>query len=126
MKNTINKLFVFFVALLLTNSMVAQEDFKLPEYTKIQLKNGLTIYLMERHEVPLIQFTAVFPAGAVNDTKDKSGLAAVTADALVLSKYFIWCRKRICLFGFIFYEKGSKSGNGYLKRCAFKSNVSYG
>jgi len=84
MKNTINKLFVFFVALLLTNSIVAQEDFKLPEYTKIQLKNGLTIYLMERHEVPLIQFTAVFPAGAVNDTKEKSGLAAVTADALVL------------------------------------------
>ncbi|SMC73804.1 M16 family metallopeptidase [Cellulophaga tyrosinoxydans] len=84
MKNTINKLFVFFVALLLTNSIVAQEDFKLPEYTKIQLKNGLTIYLMERHEVPLIQFTAVFPAGAVNDVKEKSGLAAVTADALVL------------------------------------------
>ena len=79
-----NKLSVVFAALMLTNTLTAQEDFKLPEYTKFQLKNGLTVYLMERHEVPLIQFTAVFPAGAINDTKEKSGLAAVTADALVL------------------------------------------
>lgn len=84
MKNIINKLIVVLVALLLTNTISAQEDFKLPEYTKFQLKNGLTVYLMERHEVPLIQFTAVFPAGAINDTKEKSGIAAVTADALVL------------------------------------------
>lgn len=56
-------------------------SFALPAYEKIKLKNGLTVYLMEHHGVPLIYVSAVFPAGAVNDD-DKSGLAYLTAEAL--------------------------------------------
>jgi len=57
-------------------------QFKLPEYEKTILENGITLYLMEQHEVPLIYVSAVFPAGAIWD-ETQSGLAAFTADALL-------------------------------------------
>jgi len=56
-------------------------SFTLPAYEKIKLKNELTVYLMEHHEVPLIYVSAVFPAGAMRDG-GKSGLAYLTAEAL--------------------------------------------
>ena len=67
--------------LLLTIAASAQ-TFKLPQYQKFTLKNGLTVYLMEQHEVPLINVSAVFNAGAVQDG-NRYGLANMTADALV-------------------------------------------
>lgn len=57
-------------------------DFELPKYEKFTLKNGLTIYLMEQHEVPLINISGKFMAGAINDT-DKLGLANMTASSLM-------------------------------------------
>jgi zinc protease len=57
-------------------------QFQLPEYEKYTLPNGLTLYLMEQHEVPLIYVNAIFPAGAVWDG-EQNGLAALTADALL-------------------------------------------
>ena len=67
--------------LLLTNVTVAQ-TFKLPAYQKFTLKNGMTVYLMEQHEVPLINVSAVFDAGAVQDGT-RYGLANMTVDALL-------------------------------------------
>ena len=58
------------------------EGFQLPKYEKVVLKNGLTLFLMEQHEVPLIYASMVFPAGAVKDGS-KSGLASLTANALL-------------------------------------------
>tara|TARA_R110002051_G_scaffold209115_1_gene275035 strand:- start:2438 stop:3829 length:1392 start_codon:yes stop_codon:yes gene_type:complete len=84
MKLYIKRLIIVAFVVLLGNNISAQQDFKLPEYTKFKLKNGLTVYLMEQHEVPLIQFTSVFPAGAIYDTKEKSGLAGITAESLLL------------------------------------------
>lgn len=55
--------------------------FKLPKYEKVVLKNGLTVYLMEQHEVPMIYVSAVFPAGAIYDNQ-QNGLAFMTASAL--------------------------------------------
>ncbi len=59
----------------------AQFAFKLPAYQKYTLSNGLTIYLMEKHEVPIIGVSAILPAGAIYDDSN-SGLASFTADAL--------------------------------------------
>lgn len=70
-----------FMGLLLTASLSAGE-FKLPKYKKVTLNNGLTVYLMERHEVPLVSLSAVFPAGAVEDG-EHYGLASMTAEALL-------------------------------------------
>jgi predicted Zn-dependent peptidase len=54
----------------------------LPEYEKHILNNGLTLYLMEQHEVPLVYISAVFPAGAIWDGV-QNGLADFTAEALL-------------------------------------------
>lgn len=55
--------------------------FKVPAYEKFTLTNGLTIYLMEQHEVPIISISAVIPAGAIYDGS-RSGLASLTATGL--------------------------------------------
>jgi len=73
---------LFTVLVFITFSASAQDNFKVPKYEKFKLKNGLTIYLMEQHEVPLINVSAVFDAGSINDG-DQYGLANLTADALV-------------------------------------------
>jgi len=56
-------------------------QFKLPQYEKFKLANGLTIYLMEKHDVPLISLSVVFDAGTVRDGK-YPGIASFTAEAL--------------------------------------------
>ncbi len=58
-------------------------DFRLPAFETARLPNGLTVYLMERHEVPLVAVRAVIKAGSVNDAK-QAGLSNLTGDALLL------------------------------------------
>src|SRR3990170_3914028 len=69
------------IILIVVLSSMTFAQFKLPAYEKHTLQNGLTLYLMEQHEVPLIYVSAIFPAGAIWD-KEQSGLDAFTADAL--------------------------------------------
>lgn len=75
------------IVLMLSGAASAQ-TFKVPPFQKVKLKNGLTVYLMEQHEVPLINVSVVFDAGAVQDG-NRYGLANMTADALLFgsSKY---------------------------------------
>lgn len=68
------------VILFWANKIEAQE-FKLPAYEKFKLKNGLTVFLMERHEVPLIDLSIIIPIGYSFDG-EKSGLANLTAHGL--------------------------------------------
>jgi predicted Zn-dependent peptidase len=83
MKNTILFPFALLSLLVLLPGLAAGQEtaFRLPRYEKVKLKNGLTVYLMEQHEVPLVYVTAVFPAGAVHDG-NQAGLAFLTAEAL--------------------------------------------
>ena len=80
-------LLTYISALFIMGASWAQ-TFKVPPYQKFTLKNGLTVYLMEQHEVPLITISAVFDAGAVQDGT-RYGLANMTAEALLFgsSKY---------------------------------------
>lgn len=71
------------VAAALCSSFVAMAGYKLPEYQKVTLDNGLTIYLMEQHEVPMVDVNLVVKAGAINDG-DKPGLNAITVGAMEL------------------------------------------
>jgi len=57
-------------------------ELKLPPYKRVKLENGMTLLLMEQHEVPLISFSVVIRSGAVVDPPGKEGLAAVTAELL--------------------------------------------
>ena len=81
------KLFMQFtqVALLgcsLVVATVQAADFRLPAYEKVVLENGLTLYLLPQHEVPLVTAKVVVKAGAIYD--DKAGLAHLTAQSLLL------------------------------------------
>jgi predicted Zn-dependent peptidase len=72
----------FFLLMVFPLAVLAQQaKFKLPAYEKFKLPNGLTVYLMEQHEVPTINIAAVIPSGAVLDA-EKQGLASLTAKAL--------------------------------------------
>lgn len=70
-------------ALLVTAAHAGAAEFRLPAFETARLPNGLTVYLMERHEVPLIAVRAVVKAGSVNDGA-QAGLASLTGNALLL------------------------------------------
>ena len=71
------------VALAATALQAGAAEFRLPAYETTTLPNGLTVILMERHEVPLVSVRAVVKAGAVHDAA-KAGLADMTGDAVLL------------------------------------------
>ena len=89
-KLTVTFIFILSIALLsgsvpgsLLAASTGSNSFQLPRYEKFILENGLTVYLLEQHEVPLIHVSAVFPAGAVKDN-GQYGLAFLTAEGLLL------------------------------------------
>lgn len=55
---------------------------KLPQIQKSQLSNGLQVWLVERHQLPLVAFNLVLHAGADQDPLIQPGLASMTADVL--------------------------------------------
>ena len=54
----------------------------LPAAERIELENGSTLILVERHDVPLIGLEATIRGGAVADPADKHGLANLLAGLL--------------------------------------------
>ena len=56
--------------------------FTLPVPDKAQLSNGLTIYLVERHNLPLVAATLYTISGSELNPLDKPGLSGFTADML--------------------------------------------
>ncbi len=55
---------------------------KLPAIQKATLKNGLDIWLVEDHELPLVAFNLVVQSGTDHDQLDQPGLASMTAEML--------------------------------------------
>jgi zinc protease len=55
---------------------------KLPEPQEIKLANGLTVLVLERHELPTVSLALWIETGALADPKDLPGLASFTADML--------------------------------------------
>jgi zinc protease len=51
--------------------------FKPQQPKRIELSNGMVIFLQEDHELPLIEGTARIRGGSVNDPSDKTGLADI-------------------------------------------------
>jgi predicted Zn-dependent peptidase len=75
----------FVAALLLIFSstvLAAGNGVKVPPFERVQLSNGAVVLLMERHDVPLITFSAVLRGGAVSDPDNESGLASLLVGLL--------------------------------------------
>src|SRR6266850_2842162 len=60
----------------------AAGSLQLPPVKKVTLKNGLTVFVMPTHRVPLVDFRLVARAGSANDPIGKEGLASLTADLI--------------------------------------------
>jgi zinc protease len=56
--------------------------FALPAYKRVVLPNGITLLLLEKHQVPLISVTGTFRSGSVADPAGKAGVASLTAQLL--------------------------------------------
>ena len=55
---------------------------KLPAIQKRALSNGVPVWLVEAHEVPLVQVTLLLKSGSSDDPAGKYGLASLTAAML--------------------------------------------
>ncbi len=57
--------------------------FTLPPYTTHKLENGVTLLLMERHQLPLVSFVWIMKSGGgICDPEGREGLASITAQLL--------------------------------------------
>lgn len=71
------------ISLFSTMHNVLGAGITLPEYTTNKLENGMTVLLMERHELPLVSFAWVMKSGAsICDPEGREGTASLTAQML--------------------------------------------
>ena len=57
-------------------------EVQLPKYTRYQMANGITVYLMENRELPLISGNAIFRTGDIWDSGDKIGLGELVGTVM--------------------------------------------
>lgn len=73
---------IFLITIFALSEADAQSSIKLPQFKKVKLSNGMTVLLMEQHEVPFVSFSLVMRAGGTADPAGKEGLASLTAGLL--------------------------------------------
>lgn len=56
--------------------------FDIPRPQRIELENGIVVLLLEDHELPLVEVTALVRAGSALDPADKVGLADLAGEVL--------------------------------------------
>jgi predicted Zn-dependent peptidase len=57
-------------------------EFTPPEPDRVVLENGMVVYLLEDHELPLVSITATMRTGGWLDPADKVGLASLTGSIM--------------------------------------------
>jgi zinc protease len=57
-------------------------SFTPPRAERIKLDNGLVLYILENHELPLVKITAVIRTGSSFDPPEKEGLAELTGNVI--------------------------------------------
>ena len=57
-------------------------DIQIPKVQRVTLTNGMQVFLLEDHELPLISVSARIRAGSIYEPADKIGLAAITGSVM--------------------------------------------
>jgi len=57
-------------------------EIQIPEYERVELANGMIIYLVEDHEFPLVQLSATIWVGSIYEPAAQVGLADITGTVL--------------------------------------------
>ena len=55
---------------------------KVPKVKRVELKNGMILFLLEDHELPLINLSARIGVGSIYEPADKIGLASLTGQVM--------------------------------------------
>ena len=63
-------------------SLGSEPNFIFPAIRRTVLANGLRVWTVPHHQVPLVSLLAIVPVGASSDPPDRPGLAAITGDML--------------------------------------------
>ena len=58
-------------------------DIEIPEVERLTLANGMKLFLLEDHELPLISISARIRTGSVYEPSDKIGLASITGNPIL-------------------------------------------
>jgi zinc protease len=74
--------FAVLVAALFIPFSAAAQTLHLPPHEKVVLKNGLTVLLLEKHGVPLLNVYALVKTGSAGDPAGEDGVASITAGLL--------------------------------------------
>jgi zinc protease len=53
-------------------------DIRLPQVEQVTLSNGMRLFVLEDHELPLIRLSALIRGGSINEPPEKVGLASLT------------------------------------------------
>ena len=53
--------------------------FNLPQTQRVVLENGIVLYVLEDHELPLVNIRALIKTGTMYDAQGKEGVAELTA-----------------------------------------------
>lgn len=106
MKTSFSKTIIY-LTFILTSIMNAQ--FKLPKYETYNLNNGLTVYLLEKQNAPLISLSFTVNAGAIKDGEN-FGLASFTAEALKFGTKSFTKSEIDSIFNFYGSELSSSAG----------------
>jgi len=61
---------------------IRQLTFNPPEAERVVMDNGMVVYLLEDHDLPLFDAVAYFKAGSIYDPADKLGLAGLTSSVM--------------------------------------------
>jgi predicted Zn-dependent peptidase len=57
-------------------------DVKIPKVERVTLANGMQLFLLEDHELPLVNASAMIRVGSVYEPADKVGLASITGTVM--------------------------------------------
>ncbi len=57
-------------------------DLQVPEVERLTLPNGMQLFLLEDHELPLIHVSALIRTGSIHEPADKIGLAGITGTVI--------------------------------------------
>jgi zinc protease len=74
----------FFLLLLVLTfpAALSAQSIHIPPHEKVVFKNGLTVLLLEKHGVPIVNFAALVKTGSAADPPGEEGLASITAQLL--------------------------------------------
>jgi len=57
-------------------------DIEVPEVQQVTLANGMRLFLLEDHELPLVNVSVIIRSGSVYEPAEKIGLASITGEVM--------------------------------------------